>query len=87
MDTPGMWQQVGFLADIFACFKAHGLSIDLVSTSEMNITVSLDPASNDLSPENIARIRGDLERTCLRYRTRGGGGAARSVGVGQEVRV
>ncbi|MFO0006131.1 MAG: bifunctional aspartate kinase/diaminopimelate decarboxylase, partial [bacterium] len=36
METSGMWQQVGFLADVFACFKARGLSVDLVSTSEMN---------------------------------------------------
>ncbi len=43
IDTPAMWQQVGFLADVFAVFARHGFSIDLVSTSESNITVSLDP--------------------------------------------
>ncbi len=64
MDTPGMWQQVGFLADVFACFKRHGLSIDLVSTSEMNVTVSLDPASNDLSEARLEALRADLAPHC-----------------------
>ncbi|MBS0614120.1 MAG: aspartate kinase, partial [Proteobacteria bacterium] len=43
MESPGMWHQVGFLADAFQVFKQHGLSVDLVSTSETNVTVSLDP--------------------------------------------
>ena len=42
IETVRMWHQVGFLANIFACFKKHGLSVDLVSTSESNVTVSLD---------------------------------------------
>ncbi len=43
MESPGMWHQVGFLADAFQIFKQEGLSVDLVSTSETNVTVSLDP--------------------------------------------
>ncbi len=42
IETVRMWQQVGFLAQVFSCFKQRGLSIDLVSTSESNVTVSLD---------------------------------------------
>src|SRR5690349_22480270 len=37
LDSPGMWHQVGFLADVFAVFKEHGMSVDLVSTSETNV--------------------------------------------------
>ncbi len=48
MDSPGMWHQVGFLADVFQVFKEQGLSVDLVSTSETNVTVTLDPAANAL---------------------------------------
>ncbi|MEQ1569226.1 MAG: bifunctional aspartate kinase/diaminopimelate decarboxylase [Myxococcota bacterium] len=48
MDTLGMWQQVGFLADAFAVFKQLGLSVDVVSTSETEVTVTLDPAANAL---------------------------------------
>jgi len=64
MDTHAMWQQVGFLADIFTVFKTHRLSIDLVSTSEMNVTVSLDPAANALDPHVLDAVLEDLSRTC-----------------------
>ncbi len=64
METAAMWQQVGFLADIFACFKKHGLSIDLVSTSESNVTVSLDPTANALDPETINALLTDLSEHC-----------------------
>ncbi len=43
MENPAMWQQAGFLADAFAVFKRHGFSVDLISTSEATVTVSLDP--------------------------------------------
>lgn len=46
IESLGMWQEVGFLADIFGVFKTHGLSIDLVSTAETNITVSIDSTQN-----------------------------------------
>lgn len=57
MDSLGMWQQVGFLADAFEIFKRYGLSIDLVSTSQSNVTVSLDPGLND----HFHDIRGQFE--------------------------
>ncbi|MCO4746498.1 MAG: bifunctional aspartate kinase/diaminopimelate decarboxylase [Proteobacteria bacterium] len=44
METVGMWQQVGFLAKAFGEFAQLGLSVDLVSTSETGVTVSLDPS-------------------------------------------
>lgn len=64
MDTPGMWQTVGFLADVFAVYKRHGLSVDLVSTSEMNVTVSLDPAANVLDPGRLDALVADLAPLC-----------------------
>ncbi|KTC64948.1 aspartokinase (plasmid) [Legionella adelaidensis] len=42
IDTLNMWQQVGFLADIFNAFRTHGFSVDLLSSSEANVTLSLD---------------------------------------------
>lgn len=42
IDTLNMWQQVGFLADVFVKIKAYGFSVDLLSTSESNVTLSLD---------------------------------------------
>jgi diaminopimelate decarboxylase/aspartate kinase len=64
MDTVGMWQQVGFLADAFGVFKEHGLSIDLVSTSETNVTVSLDPAANTLTTAALDALVVDLAKLC-----------------------
>lgn len=64
METLGMWQQVGFLADAFACFKRHGLSCDLVSTSETNVTVTLDPGANTLSRTTLEALRADLSELC-----------------------
>jgi bifunctional diaminopimelate decarboxylase / aspartate kinase len=64
LDSPGMWHQVGFLADAFQIFKAHGMSVDLVSTSETNVTVSLDPAANSLDGTLLDALVVDLERLC-----------------------
>ena len=64
METLGMWQQVGFLADVFACFKKHGLSIDLVSTSQTNVTVSLDPIANALNADTLNALTRDLQEFC-----------------------
>ncbi len=64
MDTVDMWQQVGFLADVFSCFKKHGLSIDLVSTSETNITVTLDHSANLLDEERLSALTSDLSEFC-----------------------
>ena len=64
MDSPGMWHQVGFLADAFQIFKEHGMSVDLVSTSETNVTVSLDPAANALDRDMLDELVEDLSRLC-----------------------
>jgi diaminopimelate decarboxylase/aspartate kinase len=62
VETLGMWQEVGFLADLFTIFKQHGVSIDLVSTSETNVTVSIDPLSNALLPKTLDDLCKDLGR-------------------------
>src|SRR5512138_683075 len=64
METVGMWHSVGFLADAFAVFKQHGLSVDLVSTSETSVTVSLDPAANALDKVTLDALIADLGRLC-----------------------
>jgi bifunctional diaminopimelate decarboxylase / aspartate kinase len=64
MDSPGMWHQVGFLADAFQIFKQEGLSVDLVSTSETNVTVSLDPAANTLDSSALDRLTASLGELC-----------------------
>jgi diaminopimelate decarboxylase/aspartate kinase len=64
MESIGMWQQVGFLSDIFERFKAHGLSVDLIGSSETNVTVSLDPSENLVSTDVLERLSADLSTIC-----------------------
>lgn len=64
METLGMWQQVGFLASAFRCFSDLGLSIDLVSTSESNVTVTLDPGANAIDAGTLNALRAKLEPLC-----------------------
>jgi diaminopimelate decarboxylase/aspartate kinase len=64
METVGMWQQVGFLADVFAEFKRHGLSIDLIGSAETNVTVSLDPTENLVNSDVLSALAADLAKLC-----------------------
>jgi bifunctional diaminopimelate decarboxylase / aspartate kinase len=64
MESISMWQQVGFLADVFEAFKRHGLSVDLIGSAETNVTVSLDPSDNLLNSDVLARLCADLEAFC-----------------------
>ena len=58
----GMWQQVGYLAEVFDLFRKHGLSVDMIDTSQTNVTVSLDPSENLLGENVLAALAADLEK-------------------------
>ena len=64
MEGIGMWQQVGFLADVFERFKRHGLSVDLIGSAETNVTVSLDPSDNLVSTDVLTALSADLAEIC-----------------------
>jgi diaminopimelate decarboxylase/aspartate kinase len=64
METVGMWQEVGFLARAFEIFGSCGLSVDLVSTSETNVTVSLDAEANLLEAVTLDRLVDELSKIC-----------------------
>lgn len=64
MESFDMWQSAGFLADVFTCFKRLGISIDLVSTSESNVTVSLDGGANVLTDNVLEELLQDLSQYC-----------------------
>ncbi|WP_300615133.1 bifunctional aspartate kinase/diaminopimelate decarboxylase [Dokdonella sp.] len=64
METVGMWQQVGFLADVFEAFKRHGLSVDLIGSAETNVTVSLDPSENLVDSDVLSALAADLAKIC-----------------------
>ncbi|MDZ7780519.1 MAG: bifunctional aspartate kinase/diaminopimelate decarboxylase [Gemmatimonadota bacterium] len=64
METVGMWQEVGFLSEAFAVFRRLGISIDLISTSETNVTVSLDAEANLLEAASMDELTEALGRFC-----------------------
>jgi diaminopimelate decarboxylase/aspartate kinase len=65
MENPSMWRQAGFLADVFAVFKRHVYSVDLISTSESTVTVSLDPQVPAHSDESrMSAFLEDLTGLC-----------------------
>lgn len=64
METLGMWHEVGFLARAFCVFRDLGVSIDLVSTSETNVTVSLDSGAMPLDETVLPRLEARLAEFC-----------------------
>jgi bifunctional diaminopimelate decarboxylase / aspartate kinase len=64
MESMEMWHQVGFLADAFDVFREHGISVDLISTSESNVTVSIDTLQNVTTREAIEALADDLRKLC-----------------------
>lgn len=64
MDGVNMWQEVGFLAKAFAAFNDHGVSVGLVSTSETNVTVSVDTSDRLLTADVEAALVAALEDLC-----------------------
>ena len=64
MDGVNMWHEVGFLAKVFAIFSNHGVSIDLVSTSETNVTVSVDSSQGSMTKSSEELLVNDLKNIC-----------------------
>lgn len=60
----GMWQEVGFLADIFAIFKKYKLSIDLIATSQIHVSLTLDPISHTIDNELFSSCLKELSEKC-----------------------
>ncbi|MDZ7791995.1 MAG: bifunctional aspartate kinase/diaminopimelate decarboxylase [Xanthomonadales bacterium] len=64
LEDIGMWQQVGFLASVFDVFRQLGLSVDQVSTSESNVTLTLDPGANVADQAVLDELARSLGRLC-----------------------
>lgn len=64
IETVQMWHQAGFLADVFSYFKKYGLSVDLISTSETTVTVSLDLKISGQDKLVIKTLLEDLNTFC-----------------------
>ncbi|NNF17666.1 MAG: bifunctional aspartate kinase/diaminopimelate decarboxylase [Gammaproteobacteria bacterium] len=64
LESVAMWQEVGFLADAFAIIKRFGVSVDLISTSESNVTLSIDPVSGNIAADEWHRLLTELGTIC-----------------------
>lgn len=62
LDTSTMWQQSGFLAQIFEIFAKHHFSINLISTAECNVTVTLDGQAHPR--QDLQKLIDDLQQIC-----------------------
>jgi diaminopimelate decarboxylase/aspartate kinase len=57
-------REVGFLARVFDIFRRHGLSIDLVATSETTTTVAINGPANHLDERALAAVVVELQTQC-----------------------
>ncbi|CAO1947127.1 unnamed protein product [Urochloa humidicola] len=63
-----MLGQFGFLARVFAIFEDLGMSVDCVATSEVSISVSLDPSkiwSRELIQQELDNVVEELEKIAI----------------------
>jgi aspartate kinase len=51
-----MLGQCGFLAEVFSCFAKHGLSVDMIASSEVSISLTLSAA------HKLSDLEKDLSR-------------------------
>lgn len=64
MESINMWHQAGFMGDVFGIYKDLGLSIDLVSTAQTNVTISLDNIDNIITPKVLDQLKSALSALC-----------------------
>ena len=60
ISTTEMWKQAGFLAKIFTLFAQHGISVDQVSASESEVTLTLDGDRDHLPADRLEQLLADL---------------------------
>ena len=64
MELDRSLQNVGFMADAAAVFKEWGVSIDMVTASETNVTVSVDPKAQALEEDVLDNVVAELKELC-----------------------
>ena len=63
--NPKMFQAYGFLADVFTVLAKHKISVDLVTTSEVSVSLTLDQTDTcGGAPELPAQAQQELEQLC-----------------------
>ncbi len=64
MESMNMWHQAGFMGDLFNIYKKLGLSVDLVSTAQTNVTISLDNIDNIITNNILQQLEQELSPLC-----------------------
>ena len=59
-----MWGNAGFLARVFAPFAAHGVSVDLIATSQYAVSLTLDHIPDGPGGEPLRRVLAELGSFC-----------------------
>ncbi|KAG0501615.1 hypothetical protein HPP92_001687 [Vanilla planifolia] len=62
-----MLGQYGFLAKVFSIFEDLGISVDSVATSEVSVSLTLDPSklwSRELIQQELDHVVEELEKDC-----------------------
>lgn len=62
ISTPDMWRQSGFLAKVFQSCAALDLSVDQVSASEAEVTLTLDVDGKAHTANNIDQLTAELSQ-------------------------
>lgn len=64
LTTPKMLHAQGFLGKVFTIIASHNLSVDLVTTSEIAISMTIDNPSNSVAAKINQRVLDDLREIC-----------------------
>jgi diaminopimelate decarboxylase/aspartate kinase len=59
-----MWGHAGFLARVFAPFAAHGVSVDLIATSQYAVSLTLDHIPDGPGGQPLRRVLAELGAFC-----------------------
>jgi diaminopimelate decarboxylase/aspartate kinase len=59
-----MWGNAGFLSKVFTPFGAHGVSVDLIATSQYAVSVTLDHIPDGIYGEPFRRVVASLSKVC-----------------------
>ncbi|PJC85588.1 lysine-sensitive aspartokinase 3 [Vibrio sp. HA2012] len=65
LHSPNMFHAYGFLAEVFQILAKHQISVDLITTSEVSVALTLDKTNTaGGAPELPAEARAELEELC-----------------------
>lgn len=64
LKSPDMLHATGFLAKVFGILAAHKISVDLITTSEISVAITLDEPSNGTRQNLSSELLEELKTVC-----------------------